>query len=1089
MTGVASEIVALLLYFSLGTLLLQGAQNGPNSSMRLPIAEATDRVFVPMSAGPATAHAWVGQIADDNQGFLWFATRDGLLRYDGYQVRPYDPYSNGVRGFGKFEECCPTVSLLPGMSRYSLLNDGSGKIWIGGDESLHQYDSVTDQIRRFPFPPGELQGFVRNVYRDREGAAWLATSRGLIRFDAKTGQTKTFLHRDGDSESLGANQVRSTIESRDGKFWVATNSTLDLFDRGSAKVVEHLSLRDPLQETPTIGVPYVRLLEDRSGTIWVGSARDGLAYLMPDQSRLTFVALNLPGKPEPGVWAILEDHNDAIWIGSERGLFKLDHDRQRLVRYRNNPADATTLPADWVLALHEDREDGIWVGTANGGAARFSEDQVPFRRYRRPHSSDDTGYDYTFSAYEADDGSVWAGGKGAVYQIDLRTGRYLVRTLPEDTEVRAIAEDRAGRFWLGMLDGSLYRLNPATSETTIYKHGAGNSGGCANNEVRAFHVDHLGQLWVGAGDTLCAYDPVTDRFKAYKPAAPRLNEIDAISEDRNGALWVGSSHFGLYRFDPASATFTPYRHSEAAGSLSNDVVTSVLVDDSGAVWAGTLDGLNVLNAVTGKFTTYREVDGLPSSIVNGVVKDVRGHLWITTNYGLCHLDPISHSFTSYFRSSGVFDDLTGAWMGREGRLFFSAYSGLTVLETQELHEKAYTPSVVLTDLQISDQPVTVGGNSPLQRSISIAKSLTLPHDQNTLSFEFAALTFSGPESTRYRYRLRNAERDWRDAQGGQHSVRYSTLAPGRYTFEVQTRTKSGKWMEQGASIAVTILPPFWATWQFRLSMIILLALLLWQAHMYRMRRLSRQIKLRFEERLAERTRIAQDLHDTLLQGFVSVSMHLHLAADSLPEQSPTKTRLRHILDLMGKVVEEGRNTVRGLRSVHQDLPNLQQAFSHIVNEFPDAGDARFRVFAEGTTRALHPLVQDEVYRIGREAIVNAFRHATAHSIEVTLEYREIRFRLLVRDDGRGLEPEVLRIGREGHFGMAGMRERAERIGGQLRVLSRPNSGTHVELTIPGKSAYQYTSETPQRKGMLSRHGQASDRSAGIFRRQEGDLND
>jgi signal transduction histidine kinase/ligand-binding sensor domain-containing protein len=1077
MPGVASQVLGLALCSLIGASPLYGAEEASNSSLRLPVSEATDRVFEPMSAGPEMAHAWVGQIAEDNQGFLWFATRDGLLRYDGYQVRPYYPYSNGVRGSGKFEECCPTVSLLPGMSRYSLLNDGSSKIWIGGDESLHQYDSVTDQIRRFPFPDGVLQGFVRNVYQDREGAAWLATSHGLIRFDAKTGQTETFLHRDGDAETLAANQVRSTVESRDGKFWVATSSTLDLFDRRTGKVTEHLSLRNPLQETPTTGNSYVRLLEDKSGTIWVASARDGLAFVTPSQSRLTFVALNSPRKPEPGAWAILEDHNEAIWIGSERGLFKLDHDRQRLVRYRNNPADATTLPADWVLALHEDREDGIWVGTANGGAARFSEDQVPFRRYRRADSSGDTGYDYIFTAYESSNGSVWAGGKGAAYQIDLQTGRYLVRPLPEDSEVRAIAEDRAGRFWIGMLDGSLYRLTPTTGELTVYRHGAGNSRGCSNNEVRAFQVDHLGQLWVGGADTLCAYDPVTDRFRGYKPAPPGLNEIAAISEDGDGALWIGSTHSGLYRFDPVTATFTPYRHSDAAGSLSNDEVTSVLVDHSGAVWAGTLDGLNVLNRATGKFTTYREADGLPSSIVNGVVEDVRGHLWITTNYGLCHLDPTSHSFTSYFRSSGVFDDLTGAWMGRKGRLFFGAYSGLTVLATQEIRDKPYAPSVVLTDLQISDQPVAVGGNSPLQRSISVARSLTLPHDQNTLSFEFAALTFSAPESIRYRYRLRNVEQEWRDAQGGQHSVRYTTLAPGQYTFEVQTRTKSGKWTEQGVSIALTILPPFWATWQFRLFMAVLLVLLLWQAHMYRMRRLSRQIRVRFEERLAERTRIAQDLHDTLLQGFVSLSMQLHVATDIVPEQSPAKTRLRHILDLMGKVVEEGRNTVRGLRSMQQDLPNLQQAFSHIVKELPDAGDVRFRVFAEGTIRALHPLVQDEVYRIGREAIVNAFRHASAGLIEVTLDYRENRFRLLVRDDGRGLEPEVLRTGRDGHFGMAGMRERAERIGGRLRILSRPNSGTDVELTIPGKSAYQLTSEAPRRN-------QASDRSAGISRQQE-----
>ena len=1082
----ASQVVGLALCSLIGAspLPLYGAEEAGNSSLRLPISEAWDRVFTRMSAGPAMTHAWVGQITEDNQGFLWLATRDGLLRYDGYQVRPYYPYSNGIRGSGRFEECCPTLSLVPGMSRYSLLNDGSGKMWIGGDESLHQYDSATDQIRRFPFHEGLLQGFVRSVYQDREGAVWLATTHGLIRFDAKTGQTETFLHRDGDAATLAANQVRSTVESRDRKFWVATNSTLDLFDRHTGKVIEHLSLRNPLQASPTIGNPYVRMLEDRSGTLWIASARDGLAFMTPGQSRLTFIALNSRAQPEPGVWAILEDHNEGIWIGSEHGLFKLDHDREHLVRYRNNPADATALPADWVLALHEDREDGIWVGTADGGAARFSEDQVPFRRYRRADSDGDPGNDYIFTAYESSDGSVWAGGKGKVYRIDLATGRYLVRPLPEDTEVRAITEYPAGRLWLGLLDGGLYRLTPATGQSTIYKHGARNSQGCDNNEVRAFHVDHLGQLWVGGSDSLCAYDPVKDRFRAYKSPPPGLAEIDAISEDQDGALWIGSTHSGLYRFDPLTAVFTPYRHSNATGSLSNNIVTSVLVDRSGAVWAGTVDGLNVLNKNTGKFRTYREADGLPSNIVNGVVEDVRGRLWITTSYGLCQLDPIAHSFTGYFRSSGVFDDLTGAWVGRHGRLFFGAYSGLTVLATQEIRDKAYTPSVVLTDLQISDQPVTVGGNSPLQHSISNTKSLTLHHDKNTLSFEFAALTFSAPESTHYRYRLRNVERDWREAQAGQHSVRYSTLAAGRYTFEVQTRAKSGKWIEQGATIAVTILPPFWATWQFRLFIASLLVLLLWQTHMHRLRRLSRQIRIRFEERLEERTRIAQDLHDTLLQGFVSVSMQLHVAADSIPEQSPAKTRLRNILDLMGKVVDESRRTVRGLRSVHEDLPDLQRAFSHIVNELPNAGDVRFRVFVEGTIRALHPLVQDEVYRIGREAIMNAFRHATAASVEVTLEYREIRFRLLVRDDGRGLEPEVLRAGREGHFGMAGMRERAQRIGGHLRILSRPNSGTDVELIIPRKSAYQFTDEATRRKGVLPRRSLTSDRSAELFRQQD-----
>ena len=406
-----------------------------------------------------------------------------------------------------------------------------------------------------------------------------------------------------------------------------------------------------------------------------------------------------------------------------------------------------------------------------------------------------------------------------------------------------------------------------------------------------------------------------------------------------------------------------------------------------------------------------------------------------------------------FRSAGVFDNLTGAWKGGSGRLYFGSYSGLTILPAQEIQERASLPAVVLTDLQILDLPVATGAHSPLKQSISVAKSISLDHDQNTVSFEFAALTFSSRENLHYRYRLREVEREWRETHGGQHLVRYSTLAPGRYTFEVQARTNDGSWTKTGAAIAVTILPPFWATWQFRLALAVLMIWLLWQAHLYRLRRFSRQINIRFEERLAERSRIAQELHDTLLQSVVSASMQLHVAAKSMPQESPAKARINHTLELMGRVVEEGRNTVQGLRSGHRDLPDLEGSFSRIVNELPVSGDVKFRVLVDGLTRPLHPVVRDEVYRIGREAILNAFRHASANSIEVSLEYRDQGFRLLVHDDGRGLNPDLLRFGREGHFGLPGMRERAERIGGQLRVLSRPGSGTDVELTISEASAY------------------------------------
>jgi signal transduction histidine kinase len=230
-----------------------------------------------------------------------------------------------------------------------------------------------------------------------------------------------------------------------------------------------------------------------------------------------------------------------------------------------------------------------------------------------------------------------------------------------------------------------------------------------------------------------------------------------------------------------------------------------------------------------------------------------------------------------------------------------------------------------------------------------------------------------------------------------------------------------------------------------------------------MHRLTQQLNMRFEERLAERTRIAQELHDTLLQGFLSASMQLHVADDQLPVDSPAKPLVNRVLTLMGRVIDEGRNAVRGLRSGHDDSYDLGQAFSRVAQELGLRPEVDFRVVMEGMPRALHPVIRDEVYRIGRESLVNAFRHSRASKIEVEVDYSASNLRILVRDNGCGIDPQVLRAGRDGHWGLPGMRERAEKVGAKLRVWSRAAGGTEVELTVPGLVAFQSHASAPPRQ--------------------------
>ncbi|HKI02799.1 MAG TPA: triple tyrosine motif-containing protein [Thermoanaerobaculia bacterium] len=325
-----------------------------------------------------------------------------------------------------------------------------------------------------------------------------------------------------------------------------------------------------------------------------------------------------------------------------------------------------------------------------------------------------------------------------------------------------------------------------------------------------------------------------------------------------------------------------------------------------------------------------------------------------------------------------------------------------------------------------------------------------------LEIDYTALSLSMPEKVRFRYRLEGAQGDWQDA-GTRREAFFTNLKPGDYRFRVVAANNDGVWNQQGATLDFAILPAFYQTRAFLLLSLAALALLAWTAYRWRLRQVAERLDLQFQERLAERTRIAQDLHDTLLQGVLSASMQLHVAVDGIPSDAPEKPLLSRALQLLAQVIEEGRNAVRGLRAPapqSSGADDLAQSLANAPRELGLNEAAGFRVSVEGPSRPLRPLIRDEVYRISREALVNAFHHAEASEIEVEIEFTARALRVLIRDDGRGIDPEVLRSGREGHWGLSGMRERAEKMGARLKVWSRERTGTEVELLVLGEIAFQ-----------------------------------
>jgi signal transduction histidine kinase len=391
-------------------------------------------------------------------------------------------------------------------------------------------------------------------------------------------------------------------------------------------------------------------------------------------------------------------------------------------------------------------------------------------------------------------------------------------------------------------------------------------------------------------------------------------------------------------------------------------------------------------------------------------------------------------------------------------MFFGGFSGATSFFPDKVTDDSYTPPIVLTDFQLSANPIEIGDRSPLQKSISYTSDLVLSHDQNIISLTFAALGYSNPATNRYRYKLENLQSDWIEVGSDRRQITYTTLPAGSYTFRVQGATGRGPWSLPGVTLHIQILPPWWATWWLRAICLVSGGVFLWMVYLSRLRQARAEVQARLGERLVERERIARELHDTLLQGFSGLALRFQAVLKQIPEQVPARQMMEKALDSLDQVLLEGRNRVRDLRDETVPGHELSQLLLACGDELAHDKPVIFTLAVVGTVQPLNPVVRDEAYRIGRELLTNAFQHSDAAKIELEITYDRVGVCLRVRDDGRGMDQTVLDNGRPGHWGLAGIRERAYHIGSRLNIWSKPGSGTEVELMIPAKIAYQMPPE-------------------------------
>ena len=1008
------------------------------ATIKLPIVDGTDIRFARSYTGDGLSQTKVAQIVQDDQGFMWFGTQYGLNRFDGYNFKVFvhDPRN---------------PNSLSGVFINALFKDRTGTLWVGCDQFLNKFDRKTERFTQYAVPS------VYHISQDTTGVLWLATTSGLYELDPATGRIRRFSHDPNDPLSLSSNDVKSSGEDKTGRFWVTNSEGLDEFDRGTGKVKVHVPLRESSNS----------FYEDRFGVFWIfGNA---LAVFDRNTNTLTHYSFHErkpPGRALTGVTAMLEDPNGTLWLATRgAGLLKFDRDHRRFIRYRNNPGDPESLLQNNVESLFVDMEGNIWAGLGRMGLVRFGGRPLPFGRFPHLDAPNNTLQPFVGAIYEDRKGILWIGTPATLNRIVRKTERYTYyRRTAEPaatTDVITICEDRSDNLWVGTYGHGLLRFNRQTGHFKTYRHDAADPYSLSNDIVTRLIVDQNGTLWAATFDGLNRFDAATERFTTYKSdSQSKTPHYLELVEDREGALWLGTDSSGLQRFDPATGQFADYQQDmNRQGTLSDNRVNSVHFDRTGTMWVGTQDGLNNFDPRTGRFTVYTQSDGLPGNAVGCILEDDHSDLWMSTNNGVARFDPQKKVFKPYSTADGLpGPDLTGwgaCFKSVAGEMFFGGFSGATAFFPEMVSDSAYAPPIVLTDFRLLGTGVALGAGSPLKKTINYTNSITLSHEQNVFSIGFSALSYSNAATNRYRYMLEGLDQQWNEVGSEHRYATYTTLPAGIYIFRVQGATSGGVWTEPSVQIRIEILPAWWNAFWFRASFGAVLLLVGLATYNYRLHQIATTMKARFDERLAERTRMARDLHDTFLQTIQGSKLVADDALDEPTDPVRMHRAIEKLSEWLGQATQEGRAALNSLRTSTTETNDLAEALQRTTEDCPVPGSMAVNFSVVGDAQRMHPIVRDEIYRIGYEAIRNACMHSSASKLEVELIYSQ-DLALRVADNGVGIDSDVADQGKDGHFGLQGMRERAVRISGKLTLVSSPNSGTEIKLIVPGGIVFQKT---------------------------------
>jgi ligand-binding sensor domain-containing protein/signal transduction histidine kinase len=939
----------------------------------------------------------------------------------------------------------------------SIAQTPDGYLWLGTEFGLFRFDGVR-HVQWHPPANHELpSNWIFSLLAARDGTVWIGTEKGLVSW--KDGKLTQYAE-------LAGRYIFKILEDREGTVWVSGSAVR----AGKLCAIRNSSVQC-FGDDGSLGRAAFNLYEDSKGNLWVG-VKEGLWRWKPGPP----IFFPLPGEPD-GIQCFGEDSDGTLLVGWNGGIHRFIEGKTEPYSI---PGRAGQIRARRIL---RDRDGSLWIGTYNEGLVHVHQGKTDVFGLSQGLSGEAATV-----LFEDREGNIWvASGSGLDRFREFAISMFSVSQGFSSPRIRSVIADRNGGIWLATPD-SLNRWN--NGQVSIFNTKTPNSllqddtgriwvstpfgFGYLNNDryvsvsevpgaVTAMAQDTAGNVWI-ANEHVGLFQVLGERVVQQIPW-PKLGHEDHVSamtaDPLRGGLWLGFFLGGVAYYSEGQVR-TSYT---TADGLTGSHVSDLRFDQNGTLWIATESGLSRLK--NGRIATLTSRNGLPCDGVHWLREDDAHSFWLYTPCGLLHVarsemdawasaidqeinaKPTVHA-TVFDISDGVRSLATANHFSpqvaksTDGKLWFLVgEGGVSLIDPKHLPFNNQPPPVHIEQF-VADRKTyePTAGTGPLR----------LPPLIRDLQIDYTALSLVAPEKILFRYKLEGRDRDWQEA-GSRRQVFYNDLAPGNYRFRVMACNNNGVWNETGTYIDFSIAPAYYETAWFRLIVVFLFLLVLGALYRLRLRQVARVVHARMEERLEERERIARDLHDTLLQSVQGLILKFSAVSKQIPADLPARDALEKTLDHADEVLAEGRDRIRNLRVNSASLSDLPAAFRSVAEETSQGRDAIFKTVVEGHVRKLHPLVLEECYCIGREAIINALSHSEGQHVEVEIAYDARQFRLRVRDDGRGIDRKILEGGRSGHWGLQGMHERAHKIGGQLRFWSRPETGTEVELTVPGTTAY------------------------------------